>query len=90
MDEVKKNNLSLENRKKLTLTGVIEVINFDEEAILLNTNLGKLAIKGEGLKVDKLDVKNGDVIVTGMISSLVYSNKGIKKNKENLIKRIFK
>ncbi len=90
MEEVKKNNLSLENRKKLILTGVIEVINFDEETILLNTSMGKLSIKGEGLKVDKLDVKNGDVIIIGKISSLVYSDKGMKKNKENLIKRIFK
>lgn len=90
MEEVKKNNLSLENRKRLTLTGVIEVINFDDETILLSTNLGKLTIKGEGLKVDKLDVKNGDVIIKGVISSLVYSNKGMKKNKENILKRIFK
>ncbi len=90
MEEVKKNNLSLENRKRLTLTGVIEVINFDDETILLSTSLGKLTIKGEGLKVDKLDVKNGDVIIKGVISSLVYSNKGMKKNKENILKRIFK
>ena len=90
MEEVKKNNLSLENRKRLTLTGVIEVINFDDETILLSTSLGKLTIKGEGLKVDKLDVKNGDVIIKGAISSLVYSNKGMKKNKENILKRIFK
>ena len=90
MEEVKKNNLSLENRKRLTLTGVIEDINFDDETILLSTSLGKLTIKGEGLKVDKLDVKNGDVIIKGVISSLVYSNKGMKKNKENILKRIFK
>ena len=90
MEEVKKNNLSLDNRKRLTLTGVIEVINFDDETILLSTSLGKLTIKGEGLKVDKLDVKNGDVIIKGVISSLVYSNKGMKKNKENILKRIFK
>ncbi len=89
MEEIKKSNLSLENRKKLTLTGVVEVINFDDETILLNTSLGRLAIKGEGLKVDKLDVQNGEVIITGMISSLIYSNKGMKKNKENFIKRIF-
>ncbi|MBE6048734.1 MAG: sporulation protein YabP [Clostridium sp.] len=87
MEETKKNNLSLENRKKLTLTGVIEVINFDEETILLDTSLGKLTIKGEKLKVDKLDVQNGEVIIKGVISSLIYSK---KKNKENLIKRIFK
>lgn len=90
MEEAKKSNVFLENRKKLTLTGVIEVINFDEEAISLNTSLGKLAIKGEGLKVDKLDVQNGEVIIIGIISSLAYSNKGIKKEKENIIKRLFK
>lgn len=89
MEEIKKSSLGLENRKKLTLTGVVEVINFDEETISLNTSLGNLNIKGENLKMDKLDVKNGDVIITGMIYSLVYSNKGIKKNKESFIKRIF-
>ncbi|WP_090015346.1 sporulation protein YabP [Clostridium sp. DSM 8431] len=90
MDEIKKSNLSLENRKKLTLTGVIEIINFDEETILLNTSLGKITVKGEGLKVDKLDVQNGEVIIAGMISSLVYSKKGVKKSKKDFIKRIFK
>lgn len=89
MEEIKKSSLSLENRKKLTLTGIVEVINFDDETISLNTRLGNLTVKGDGLKMDKLDVQNGDVIISGMISSLVYSNKGIKNNKESFIKRIF-
>lgn len=89
MEEIKKSNLSLENRKKLTLTGVIEIINFDEETIFLNTSLGKVTVKGEGLKVDKLDVQNGEVIISGMISSFIYSKKTSKKDKKNFIKRIF-
>ena len=44
-------NLLLEDRKKLQITGVIEVIRFNEEEILLNTKLGTLLIKGENLKM---------------------------------------
>lgn len=89
MEEEKKSSLSLENRKKLTLTGIVEVISFDDQKISLNTKLGNLSIKGEGLKMNKLDVQNGDVIITGTILSMIYSGKNVVKNKENIIKRIF-
>lgn len=90
MEEEKRSSLSLENRKKLVLSGVQEVVSFDEEKIFLNTLLGNLAIKGEGLKMNKLDVQNGDVIIVGHISSMIYSGKGAKKSKENIIKKLFK
>ncbi|ATD53878.1 sporulation protein YabP [Clostridium chauvoei] len=83
-------NITLENRKKLTLTGVEEVISFDDEKILLNTTLGSLTIRGEELKMNKLDVQNGDVIIIGHISSMIYSGKEVKKEKENIIKRLFR
>lgn len=85
-----KSNIVLENRKKLTLTGAEEVISFDDEKILLNTKLGFLTIKGSELKMNKLDVQNGDLIIVGNISSIVYSGKELKKEKENLISRLFK
>lgn len=83
-------NITLENRKKLVLTGVIEVLSFDDEKILLNTNLGQLTIKGSELKMNKLDVQNGDVIIVGNIASMVYSGKDVKKEKESLIAKLFK
>ena len=79
-----KSSLSLENRKKLTLSGVIEVMSFDEEKIDLTTKLGNLTIKGEELKMNKLDVQNGDVIIIGNIASMVYNGKVSKKNGESL------
>ena len=88
--EERKSSLSLEDRKKLILSGVLEVVNFDDEKISLNTILGNLAIKGEGLKMNKLDVQNGDVIIIGYISSMIYSGKDGKKSKESIIKKIFK
>lgn len=89
MEEIKKSNISLENRKKLILTGVIEVIEFSDKEITLKTNLGNLDVKGENLKIDKLDVQNGDVIIRGIVSSMIYTNKTIKKKRRNIIKRIF-
>lgn len=85
-----KGNITLENRNRLTLTGVEEVISFDDEKILLNTSLGSLTIKGSELKMNKLDVQNGDVIIVGMIGSMVYSGKELRKEKENIITKLFK
>lgn len=86
----KKSCMKIDNRKRLSLTGIIEVISFNEEAILLNTNLGTLSIKGEGLKMNKLDVQNGEIIITGMINSCVYTSAEVKHKKESLISKMFK
>ena len=83
-------HITLENRKKMTLTGVEEVISFDDEKILLNTKLGALTIKGQNLKMNKLDVQNGDVMINGEIYYIVYSGKEIKKEKEGIFARLFK
>ena len=56
--EDNKSNLALEDRKKLTLSGVIEVISFDEQKIDLTTKLGNLTIKGEELKMNKFQIIN--------------------------------
>ena len=90
MEEVKNSSLTLDNRKKLTLTGVLEVISYDDEKISLNTKLGGLDIKGSNLKVNKFDVQNGDVIFVGTISYMVYSDKEVNKDKKKIIKKLFK
>lgn len=82
-------SISLENRKILSITGVNEVINFDEEKISLKTDLGPLVIKGSELKMNKLDVQNGEVIIGGYISNIDYLNKKNKKRR-NLFSKIFK
>lgn len=85
-----KSNLMLESRKKLILSGVVEVISFDEQKIDLTTNLGNLTIKGEELKMNKLDVQNGDVIIVGSISAIIYNGKVSKKSNESIISKLFK
>lgn len=88
--EEKKSIMNIESRKRLTLSGVLEVVSFNEEQIILNTNLGTLSIKGSNLKMNKLDVQNGDVIIIGMINSCIYTSKEAKKSKESIISKLFK
>jgi sporulation protein YabP len=88
--EEKKSNLTLENRKRLVLNGVVEVVSFNEEKILLNTIQGILTIKGVELKMNKLDVQNGDVVIVGKIDSFSYSGSEAKQNNENILKKLFK
>ena len=88
--EDNKSNLILESRKKLILSGVVEVVSFDEQKIDLTTKLGNLTIKGEELKMNKLDVQNGDVIIIGSILSMVYNGKVSKKSNESIISKLFK
>ncbi len=66
-------NLILENRKKLTLSGIEDVDSFDEESISLFTDSGLLTVRGDSLHIQKLSVESGEVLITGQIDSLVYS-----------------
>lgn len=83
-------NLTLENRNKLQINGVIEVIRFNDTEIFLNTELGTLLIIGEELKMNKLDVQKGDVVITGTINSCVYSDKKKNKKGDSIFSKLFK
>lgn len=87
--EFKKSNIFLENRKNIEITGVFEVLGFDENRVLLNTVLKKLEICGNNLKICKLDLKNGEVSISGNISRCSYLD-NVKKNKSKVkfLKRI--
>ena len=83
--EESKSSLSLEDRKELIISGVLEVLNFNDEKITLNTTLGSLGIKGKNLRVKKLDLENGEVIIYGYVNSLIYNGIKAKKKKRFLI-----
>ncbi len=83
-------NLILENREKLNISGVLDVLSFDDRLILLETQLGLLTVKGEKLRVNKLNLDSEDVIVDGVIQSLVYSNTDFEKKNSGLFSKIFK
>lgn len=82
--------ISLLERKNLVITGVKKIENFDSEQFLLETIMGFLVIKGEGLELIKLDTMQGNVSIKGLINSMSYAEE-TKKDKENSIfNRLFK
>lgn len=65
--------LILDERKKLTLTGVTEVVSFDSAAVVVHTSLGTLEIQGSELKLKTLLPEGGQIQVEGEISVLEYA-----------------
>ena len=72
MEDVLPHKLTLNPRKELSLTGVTEVVSFDDASVILNTNLGTLIVQGEGLVLKTLSLEGGQVSVSGHIGSMVY------------------
>lgn len=68
----KKHSLSLKNREKVTLDGVLSVTGFDESSVILETALGSLTVEGEGLRVTKLLLEVGEVAMEGKIVAMIY------------------
>ena len=84
-------NIILENREKLNISGVLDVLSFDDQIIIVETELGLLTIKGENLKINKLNIDTSEVTLDGLISTLSYSNSdSMKKNASGFIGKIFK
>lgn len=84
-------NIILENREKLSVSGVKDVLSFDDQVVILETELGLLTIKGENIRVNKLNIDTSEVITEGKISCISYSDKTLDNNKNvGLLSKIFK
>ena len=64
--------LVLNERSGLTMTGVTEVISFDDSAVVLRTQLGHLVIHGKQLQLKTLSVEGGQVAVDGHVTAMIY------------------
>lgn len=89
IDKENKSTITLVNRKKLSMSGVLEVVSFKEMEIILKTCLGDLIIKGNDLKMNKLDVQNGEMVIIGEVNSILYTGKDNSHN-ESIIRKLFK
>ena len=83
-------NIVLENRKKLSISGVLDVLSFDDQIIIVETELGLLTIKGEDLRINKLSIDTSETIVNGNIMQIAYSENTMEKKGEGLFSKIFK
>lgn len=83
-------NLVLENREKLSISGVLDVLSFDDQVVIVETELGLLTIKGENLRINKLSIDTSEVIVEGEIHNLSYSENDLDKKSSGFLNKIFK
>ena len=84
-------NLILENRGKLSISGVLDVLSFDDQVVMVETELGLLTVKGENLRINKLSLDTTEVIVDGEICNLGYSEKETSKKSEGgIFSKIFR
>lgn len=67
-------NIIVEDRKNVSISGVTDVESFDEETVVLMTELGELVIKGFGLHISKIDVVSGDLALEGEIYNIGYTD----------------
>ena len=82
-------NIQLENRKKLTVSGVKDVESFNEEEIVLHTEMGVLIIKGASLHIGKLNMDNGEVAIDGSVDICEYADESARSG-GGLLAKIFK
>ncbi len=66
--------LTLDERRRLWVTGVQEVESFDEGEVAVQTVKGLLYVRGQGLKVEKLEKTAGELTISGQVQSLEYSD----------------
>lgn len=81
------NVLMLDNRSRLTVSGVNDVDSFDERTVVAYTDYGQLTIQGSNLNITKLSTESGELAVDGNISSLIYTD---NRPNENIFKRLFR
>ena len=84
-------NIILENRNKLSISGVNDGLSFDDQIVILETDLGMLTVKGDDLRINKLSIDTSEVVVEGNIYNLSYSEKQAHKSTGgSLLGKIFK
>lgn len=87
----KAHKLVVNNRKTSMVTGVLDVLSFDLNEVLLETEQGMLMVKGSDLHVNRLSLEKGEVDLSGNIDSIAYSDIHAKaKQGENILSKLFR
>lgn len=83
--------LVIENREHTVVTGVVHVDSFDDEEVVMETELGLLALRGENMHIKHLNLEQGEVTVEGYILELAYADEKRSRGRgKNILERLFK
>ncbi len=82
--------IKLNDRKKISLSGLKKLVSFDPEEFVMETNLGPLVLKGNNLEIVKLDIIDGNLQIKGKINSLIYLDGKDSKKDNSILAKLFK
>lgn len=87
-----KHKILVEQREKVSVSGVTDVISFDEDCVVAETELGVIIFRGVNLHINNLNVDSGELSLTGGIDSISYedASRGPGKGRQSFLGRIFK
>ena len=87
----KAHNVAMQNRREMTVSGVVQVENFNDNTIALITETGRMTIEGQNLHISKLSLETGDMRIDGQISGIFYSDEfDGKKAAGGFISKLFR
>lgn len=82
--------IQIDRRENITVSGVTDVISFDEESVISETEMGIVVIKGANLHVKRINLENGELVVAGEIDGLSYENASAGTKAKSFMGRLFK
>ncbi len=81
-------NVVMENREKMSISAVTDVESFNEQEIILNTQMGMLSVYGSSLHISRLNVETGELKIEGNVDSIAYEDRA--SSRESFLSRLFK
>ncbi|MCL2699530.1 MAG: sporulation protein YabP [Defluviitaleaceae bacterium] len=86
-----RHTVMLDRRESVSVTGVTDVLSFDEETIIAETEMGILILRGESLHVNRLNLETGDLEIDGGITQLSYEDQALYgKGGKSLLNKLFR
>jgi len=85
-----KHTITIQERNRVVVTGVVDVYSFDETQVDVETVQGMLLIQGEGLHITRLSLNKGDLDLEGLIYNIVYHDDQIGKPGSSFLSKLFK
>ena len=85
-----KHSISIQERNKVAIIGVVDVFSFDEIQVDIETTGGMLLIQGENLHITRLSLDKGDLELEGLVHSIAYHDNYIGKPGGSFLGKLFK
>ena len=85
-----RHSLQIDRRENIVITGMLDVISFDEETVIGETEMGVIIIRGANLHVKRVNLDSGELAVSGEIDGINYENPSGGAKAKSLLGRLFK